>query len=135
VLVLNFASCSLCFSQKSSASQKADWKDSKCKEQREEERAYLAKLEKRQNFLKNPRFFPPNTLHGGKSLVMSQGQVEQIISRTSAECNTGDTSFVPVFLANPPTVFFSDYEVGRVYEVRTSLQGVCLATGKHFVLP
>ena len=32
-----------------------------------------------------------------------------------------DISFVPVFLAKPPTVFFSDYEVGRVYEVRTSL--------------
>lgn len=86
--MLNFASWSLCFSQKSSASQKADWKGSKCKAEREE-RAYLAKLEKRQNFLKNPRFFPPNAPHGGKSLVMSQGQVEQIISSTSAECNTG----------------------------------------------
>uniref|UniRef100_A0A669QRK1 DLEC1 cilia and flagella associated protein n=1 Tax=Phasianus colchicus TaxID=9054 RepID=A0A669QRK1_PHACC len=107
-------------SKKSSASQKADWKGSKCKAEREEERAYFAKLEKRQNFLKNPRFFPPNALHGGKSLVMSQGQVEQVMSSREAECNTGDTSFVPVFLANPPTLLFSDYE------------GVCLATVKHF---
>lgn len=89
VLVLNFASRSLCFLKKSSAWQKADWKGSQCKAEREEERAYLAKLEKRQNFLKNPRFFPPNALHGGKSLVMSQGQVEQIISSREAECNTG----------------------------------------------
>ncbi|OXB72662.1 UNVERIFIED_CONTAM: hypothetical protein H355_007677 [Colinus virginianus] len=103
-------------SKKSSASQKAAWKGSKGKAEREEERAYLAKLEKRQNFLKNPRFFPPNALRGGKSLVMSQEQVEQIISRREAESNTGDTSFVPVFLANPPTVLFSDYEVGQAYE-------------------
>ncbi|KAK4827909.1 hypothetical protein QYF61_022332 [Mycteria americana] len=31
-------------------------------------------------------------------------------------CEPSDTSFVPVFLANPPTVLFSDYEVGQVYE-------------------
>ncbi|NXJ03895.1 DLEC1 protein, partial [Odontophorus gujanensis] len=111
-------------SKKTSASQKAAWKGSMGKAEREEERAYLAKLEKRQNFLKNPRFFPPNDLHGGKSLVISQEQVEQIIRRREAESNTGDTSFVPVFLANPPTVLFSDYEVGQVYEVTVELQNI-----------
>eukprot|EP00076_Gallus_gallus_P007092 XP_003640722.2 deleted in lung and esophageal cancer protein 1 [Gallus gallus] len=121
-------------SKKSSASQKADWKGSKCKAEREE-RAYLAKLEKRQNFLKNPRFFPPNAPHGGKSLVMSQGQVEQIISNTSAECNTGDISFVPVFLAKPPTVFFSDYEVGRVYEITVELQNITSTCHRVGVIP
>uniref|UniRef100_A0A8V1A8F0 DLEC1 cilia and flagella associated protein n=1 Tax=Gallus gallus TaxID=9031 RepID=A0A8V1A8F0_CHICK len=121
-------------SKKSSASQKADWKGSKCKAEREE-CAYLAKLEKRQNFLKNPRFFPPNAPHGGKSLVMSQGQVEQIISNTSAECNTGDISFVPVFLAKPPTVFFSDYEVGRVYEITVELQNITSTCHRVGVIP
>uniref|UniRef100_A0A8C3K0N0 DLEC1 cilia and flagella associated protein n=1 Tax=Calidris pygmaea TaxID=425635 RepID=A0A8C3K0N0_9CHAR len=53
------------------------------------ERAYLAKLEKRQNYLKNPRFFPPNALHGGKSLVISQEKVEQTIARRKAEDNKG----------------------------------------------
>ncbi|NXI71666.1 DLEC1 protein, partial [Anseranas semipalmata] len=106
--------------KKSNASQKVAWKGSKCKAERERECAYLAKLEKRQNYLRNPRFFPPNALHGGKSLVISQEKVEQII----AEDNKGDTSFVPVFLVNPPIVLFSDYEVGRVYEMTIELQNI-----------
>ncbi|NXC46130.1 DLEC1 protein, partial [Penelope pileata] len=111
-------------SKKSSASQKVAWKGSKSRAEREEERAYLAKLEKKQNFLKNPRFFPPNALHGGKSLVMSQEKVEQIRGRRNAESSKGDTSFVPVFLVNPPTVLFSDYEVGQVYEITIELQNI-----------
>ncbi|XP_030345448.1 deleted in lung and esophageal cancer protein 1 isoform X2 [Strigops habroptila] len=111
-------------SKKTNASQKLAWKDSKCKAEGESEHAYLAKLERRQNYLKNPRFFPPNSLHGGKSLVISQEKVEQTIARKKAEDNKGNTSFVPVFLANPPTVMFSDYEVGQVYEMTIELQNI-----------
>ncbi|XP_008948055.1 PREDICTED: deleted in lung and esophageal cancer protein 1-like, partial [Merops nubicus] len=111
-------------SKKTDASQTSAWKDSKSKEDEESERAHLAKLEKRQNYLKNPRFFPPNALHGGKSLVISQEKVEQTIARRKAEDNKGDTSFVPVFLANPPTVLFADYEVGQVYEMTIELQNI-----------
>ncbi|NXN46507.1 DLEC1 protein, partial [Rhinoptilus africanus] len=111
-------------SKKTNTLKKVAWKDSKCKAEEERERAYLAKLEKRQNYLKNPRFFPPNALHGGKSLVISQEKVEQTIARRKAEDNKGDTSFVPVFLANPPAVLFSDYEVGQVYEMTIELQNI-----------
>ncbi|XP_074013742.1 deleted in lung and esophageal cancer protein 1 [Numenius arquata] len=111
-------------SKKISASQKAAWKVGKCKSEEEEERTYLAKLEKRQNYLKNPRFFPPNALHGGKSLVISQEKVDQTIAQRKAEDNKGDTSFVPVFLANPPIILFSDYEVGQVYEMTIELQNI-----------
>ncbi|NXY73098.1 DLEC1 protein, partial [Glareola pratincola] len=111
-------------SKQTNASQKVAWKDRKCKAEEERERAYLAKLEKRQNYLKNPRFFPPNALHGGKSLVISQEKVEQTIARRKAEDNKGDTSSVPVFLANPPAVLFSDYEVGQVYEMTIELQNI-----------
>ncbi|NWS56289.1 DLEC1 protein, partial [Chunga burmeisteri] len=110
--------------KKTNASQKLAWKDSKCKAEAKSQCAYLAKLEKRQNYLKNPRFFPPNTLHGGKSLVISQEKVEQTIARRKAEDNNGDTSFVPVFLANPPTILFSDYEVGQVYEMTIELRNI-----------
>lgn len=37
--------------------------------QRELERLLLARMESRNHFLKNPRFFPPNTPYGGKSLL------------------------------------------------------------------
>ncbi|KAK2513313.1 Dlec1, partial [Columba guinea] len=120
-LILHYG---LCFSKKTSASQKPAWKNKKSKAEEESERAYLAKLERRQNYLKNPRFFPPNALQGGKSLVISQEKVEQTIARRKAEDNKGDTSFIPVFLANPPTVLFSDYEVGQVYETTVELQNI-----------
>nr|XP_021152469.1 deleted in lung and esophageal cancer protein 1 isoform X2 [Columba livia] len=110
--------------KKISASQKPAWKNKKSKAEEESERAYLAKLERRQNYLKNPRFFPPNALQGGKSLVISQEKVEQTTARRKAEDNKGDTSFIPVFLANPPTVLFSDYEVGQVYETTVELQNI-----------
>ncbi|NXX79678.1 DLEC1 protein, partial [Urocolius indicus] len=117
-------------SKKTNASQKLAWKDRKCKA---EEKSECAKLEKRQNYLKNPRFFPLNALHGGKSLIISQEKVEQTIARRKAEDNKGDTSFVPVFLANPPTVLFSDYEVGQVYEITIELQNIT-STCQHLRL-
>uniref|UniRef100_A0A8C4U7X1 DLEC1 cilia and flagella associated protein n=1 Tax=Falco tinnunculus TaxID=100819 RepID=A0A8C4U7X1_FALTI len=99
-------------------------RDSKCKAEGESECAYLAKLERRQNYLKNPRFLPLNTLHGGKSLVISQVKVEQTVARRKAEGNKGDTPFIPVFVANPPAVLFSNYEAGQVYEMTTELQNI-----------
>ncbi|NXY14006.1 DLEC1 protein, partial [Atrichornis clamosus] len=115
-------------SKKTKVSQKPTWKKSKV--QAEEVSEYLARFEKRQNFLKNPRFFPPNTLHGGKSLVISQEKVELTIARRKAEGIKGDTSFVPVFLASPPTVLFSFEEVGQVYETTIELRNIT-STGHH----
>ncbi|KFZ50995.1 Deleted in lung and esophageal cancer protein 1, partial [Antrostomus carolinensis] len=117
-------------SKKTNASQKLGWKVSISRAERESESAYLAKLKRKQNYLKNPRFFPPNALHGGKSLVISQEKVEQTKARRKAEDNKGNTSFVPVFLANPPAVLFSDYEVGQVYEMTIELQNIT-STSHH----
>uniref|UniRef100_A0A8C0UHG9 DLEC1 cilia and flagella associated protein n=1 Tax=Cyanistes caeruleus TaxID=156563 RepID=A0A8C0UHG9_CYACU len=71
--------------KKTKASQKQAGKESKSWEAEET----LSRLEKRQNYLKNPRFFPPNTLHGGKSLVISQEKVEEIIARRKAQDTKG----------------------------------------------
>ncbi|XP_074725552.1 deleted in lung and esophageal cancer protein 1 [Strix uralensis] len=111
-------------SKKTNASQKLAWKERKCKAEEGSKCSYLTKLEKKQNYLKNPRFFPPNALHGGKSLVISQEKVEQTIAGRKAEDNKGDALFVPVFLANPPTVLFSHYELGQVYEMTIELQNI-----------
>ncbi|NXK88434.1 DLEC1 protein, partial [Formicarius rufipectus] len=113
---------------KTKASQKLSWKESKF--QAEGVSEDLTRLEKGQNYLKNPRFFPLNTLHGGKSLVISQEKVEQIIATRKAEDTKGDTSFVPVFLANPPTVLFSYDEAGLVYERTVEIQNIT-STGQH----
>ncbi|KAF4800195.1 Deleted in lung and esophageal cancer protein 1 [Turdus rufiventris] len=96
----------------------------------EELSEYLSRYEKRENYLKNPRFFPPNTLHGGKSLVISQEKVEEITARRKAEDPKGDTSFVPVFLASPPSVLFSYDKAGQVYEITIELRNIT-STGQH----
>ncbi|NXF77494.1 DLEC1 protein, partial [Sclerurus mexicanus] len=114
--------------KKTKASQKLPWKESKF--QAEGVTEDLTSLEKGQNYLKNPRFFPLNTLHGGKSLVISQEKVDQIMATRKAEDTKGDTSFVPVFLANPPTVLFSYDEAGLVYETTLELQNIT-STGQH----
>ncbi|NXN13017.1 DLEC1 protein, partial [Indicator maculatus] len=111
-------------SKKPSPWGKLAWKDRKCKAEEESERAYVANLDRRQNYLKNPRFFPPNAPQGGKSLVISQEKVEEAIARGKSEDNEGDPSFVPVFLATPPTVLFSDYEVGQAYEMTIELLNI-----------
>ncbi|NXN88817.1 DLEC1 protein, partial [Bombycilla garrulus] len=116
-------------SKKTKASQKRAGKESKSWKA-EELSEYLSRLEKRENYLKNPRFFPPNTLHGGKSLVISQEKVEEIIARRKAEDTKGDTSFVPVFLANPPSVLFSYDKAGQVYEMTLELRNIT-STGQH----
>ncbi|XP_068002023.1 deleted in lung and esophageal cancer protein 1 [Melanerpes formicivorus] len=121
--------------KKPSTSGKPAWKDRQCKAVEESEPAYLANLDRRQNYLKNPRFFPPNAPHGGKSLVLSQGQVEDAIARGIPEDNEGDTSFVPVFLANPPTVLFPDYEVGLAYEMTIELLNVTSTCRQVRVIP
>ncbi|NXO79413.1 DLEC1 protein, partial [Sitta europaea] len=116
-------------SKKTKASQKGAGKETKSWKA-EELCEYLSRLEKRQNYLKNPRFFPPNTLQGGKSLVISQEKVEEIIARRKAEDAKGDTSFVPVFLANPPSVLFSYDKAGQVYEMTIELRNIT-STGQH----
>ncbi|KAF2983630.1 hypothetical protein EK904_005558 [Melospiza melodia maxima] len=79
-------------SKKTKDSQKRARKESKSWKA-EELSEYLSRLEKRQNYLKNPRFFPPNTLDGGKSLVISQDKVEEIIARRKAEDAKGYAVF------------------------------------------
>uniref|UniRef100_A0A8C8SS49 Deleted in lung and esophageal cancer protein 1 Ig-like domain-containing protein n=1 Tax=Pelusios castaneus TaxID=367368 RepID=A0A8C8SS49_9SAUR len=76
----NFASHSVFVLKKSSSLHKSLWKDNMYRADREQDRAYLARLENRHNYLKNPRFFPPNTLNGGKSLIFPQKKVEQMIA-------------------------------------------------------
>ncbi|NXT69954.1 DLEC1 protein, partial [Chaetops frenatus] len=116
-------------SKKTKALQKQAGKESKSWNV-EEISEYLTTLEKRQNYLKNPRFFPPNTVHGGKSLVISQEKVEEIIARRKAEDTKGDTSFVPVFVANPPSVLFLYDKAGQVYEISIELRNIT-STGQH----
>ncbi|XP_053456832.1 deleted in lung and esophageal cancer protein 1 isoform X5 [Nycticebus coucang] len=97
--------------------------------QRELERLLLARMESRNQFLKNPRFFPPNTPYGDKSLVFLPKKLAQGVER---EQSCADT---PVFLAKPSVGFFTDYEIGSVYEMVIALQNTTSTSRYLRVLP
>ncbi|XP_075444055.1 deleted in lung and esophageal cancer protein 1 isoform X2 [Ascaphus truei] len=102
---------------KSTPRKKRLWEQGMSTEDRERDRSQLAQLENRHNFLKNPRFFPPNSLHGSRSLIVPTKKKEGLISGRKRVIEENDEyQTVPVFLANPPIVFFPDYEVGQTYE-------------------
>uniref|UniRef100_A0A8C5QKX5 DLEC1 cilia and flagella associated protein n=1 Tax=Leptobrachium leishanense TaxID=445787 RepID=A0A8C5QKX5_9ANUR len=105
-------------------------------EDREQERSQLAQLEKRHNFLKNPRFFPPNSTHGGRSLIVPTRRTDRMISGRKRVVETNDPQEpVPVFLANPPVVFFPDYEVGQIYEMAVELRNMTASSRHVRVIP
>ncbi|XP_032717094.1 deleted in lung and esophageal cancer protein 1 isoform X6 [Lontra canadensis] len=97
--------------------------------QRELERLLLARMESRNHFLKNPRFFPPNTPYGGKSLLFPP---KKPVLAGDLEQSCADT---PVFLAKPSVGFFTDYEIGPVYEMVISLQNTTATSRYLRVLP
>ncbi|XP_062982585.1 deleted in lung and esophageal cancer protein 1 [Elgaria multicarinata webbii] len=110
--------------KKSRPLRKSAWKNDMSRAERQKDRAYLQRLEDRHNFLKNPRFFPPNSLRGGRSLILPQKKVERMVAgRKKTEVESNSES-VPIFLANPPAVVFSYYEVGQVYEMTVELQNM-----------
>ncbi|XP_006890716.1 PREDICTED: deleted in lung and esophageal cancer protein 1 [Elephantulus edwardii] len=102
--------------------------------QRELERLLLARMESQNRFLRNPRYFPPNTPYGGKSLVFApktprqKGEFQGAVSEQS----DGGT---PVFVANPPVAFFTNYEIGPVYEMVIALQNTSSTSRCLRVLP
>ncbi|XP_029099980.1 deleted in lung and esophageal cancer protein 1 isoform X8 [Monodon monoceros] len=102
--------------------------------QRQLERLLLARMESRNRFLKNPRFFPPNTPFGGTSLLFPPKKPALIGEFQDGELeeSCADT---PMFLAKPSIAFFTDYEIGQVYEMVISLQNTT-STSRHLrVLP
>uniref|UniRef100_G1PIV1 DLEC1 cilia and flagella associated protein n=1 Tax=Myotis lucifugus TaxID=59463 RepID=G1PIV1_MYOLU len=100
--------------------------------QRRLERLLLAKMENRTCFLRNPRFFPPNTPRGGKSLIFPPRKPEGEFQSEEPARSSAD---VPVFIANPPVIFFTDYEIGKVYEMVISLQNTTSTSRNLRVIP
>jgi hypothetical protein len=66
-----------CASKKTSRPKNKKWMEHLQVPQRALDRRLLASMENRNHFLKNPRFFPPNTPHGGKSLIVPLSKPER----------------------------------------------------------
>ncbi|XP_038287814.1 deleted in lung and esophageal cancer protein 1 isoform X10 [Canis lupus familiaris] len=123
-----------CKTVKAGPSKNAKWMSHLHVPQRELERLLLVRMESRNRFLKNPRFFPPNTPQGGKSLLFppKKPMLTGDFPSGDLEESCVDT---PVFLAKPSIGFFTDYEIGPVYEMVISLQNTTATSRYLRVIP
>ncbi|XP_016051691.1 PREDICTED: deleted in lung and esophageal cancer protein 1, partial [Miniopterus natalensis] len=110
------------------------WMNHLSMSQRKLERLLLARMQRRNCFLRNPRFFPPNTAHGGRSLVFPPRRPALPGAPRSREPDQSCTD-TPVFVSEPPVAFFTDYEIGSVYEMAVSLQNITSTSRCLRVLP
>ncbi|XP_012502763.1 PREDICTED: deleted in lung and esophageal cancer protein 1 [Propithecus coquereli] len=120
--------------KKASRAKNKNWMNHLRVPQRQLERLLLARMESRNHFLKNPRFFPPNTPYGGKSLLFPPKKAAQRGEFQSVEPEQSCTD-TPVFLAKPSIGFFTDYEIGSVYEMVIALQNTTSTSRYLRVLP
>ncbi|XP_070784344.1 deleted in lung and esophageal cancer protein 1 [Enoplosus armatus] len=112
------------------------WKDEPSAQDRAEGREKLQKLKDRHSFLRNPRFLPPNAQQGGTSLIQPRtkvGKTGYVKKGMEEQSSTDDP--VPVFLAKPSAVVFTDYSVGRVYETTLELKNLTSASRHVRVIP
>ncbi|KAM8967173.1 deleted in lung and esophageal cancer protein 1 [Pelodytes ibericus] len=128
--------CTKKSSKKSTPAKEITWKEAMSAEDRAQERSRLAQLERRHNFLKNPRFLPPHGTRGGRSLIIPTKKAERLISgrRMTVEENDPHQP-IPVFVANPPIVFFPYYEVGQIYEMTVELRNMTASSRHVRVIP
>ncbi|XP_072582563.1 deleted in lung and esophageal cancer protein 1 isoform X15 [Vulpes vulpes] len=119
---------------KAGPSKNAKWMSHLHVPQRELERLLLVRMESRNRFLKNPRFFPPNTPHGGKSLLFPPKKPVLTGDFPSGDLEESCVD-TPVFLAKPSIGFFTDYEIGPVYEMVISLQNTTATSRYLRVIP
>nr|XP_020458002.1 deleted in lung and esophageal cancer protein 1 isoform X2 [Monopterus albus] len=96
----------------------------------------LLKLKDGHSFLRNPRFLPPNAPQGVRSLIRPRTKaVKAERERKGVEAQSPPDDPVPIFLANPPVVVFTDYSVGHVYEITLELKNLTSTSRHARVLP
>ncbi|XP_067871820.1 deleted in lung and esophageal cancer protein 1 isoform X2 [Heterodontus francisci] len=115
-------------------SKKHLWREELHVTDRIQERLDMAKIERCHNFLKNPRYLPPQ--EGGKSLIIPKKKVVKKVAGRSIFVDQSDPNEpIPVFLANPPIILFMDYKVGHVYETNVELRNLTSSSRHLRVIP
>ncbi|XP_068199830.1 deleted in lung and esophageal cancer protein 1 [Antennarius striatus] len=109
------------------------WKDEPSAKDRTEGQEYLQRLKDRTSFLRNPRFLPPNTQHGGTSLIRPRTRVQKMEQRREEQSSTETPA--PVFLAKPSIVVFTNYSNGQVYETTLELKNLTSVSRQIRVIP
>ncbi|KAK2859516.1 hypothetical protein Q5P01_004136 [Channa striata] len=112
------------------------WKNEPSVKDRTEGLELLKKLKGRHSFLQNPRFLPPNAQRCGSSLIQLRPKVVKTEheGKETVEQSSADDP-VPIFLANPSVVIFTDYSVGHVYETTLELKNLTSSSRHVRVIP
>ncbi|KAJ0059524.1 hypothetical protein NL108_001875, partial [Boleophthalmus pectinirostris] len=102
---------------------KPKWKGGPSATERTEGQDTIRKIKDRQNFLRNPRFLPPNA------------QMSQMQTGFEQKGTSKSDDRLQVFQANPPVLFFVEYTVGQVYEATLELKNMNSASRHVRVIP
>ncbi|XP_023259500.1 deleted in lung and esophageal cancer protein 1 homolog, partial [Seriola lalandi dorsalis] len=112
------------------------WKGEPSAKDKAEALQKLQKLKAQHNFLRNPHFLPPNAQRGGMSLIQPRSKVVKTEhERKGVEEQSSTDDPVPVFLAKPSVVVFTDYSVGHVYETTLELKNLTSSSRHVRVIP
>ncbi|XP_072364174.1 deleted in lung and esophageal cancer protein 1 isoform X2 [Scyliorhinus torazame] len=115
-------------------SKKNLWRDELPFGPRIQARQDMEKFERCHNFLKNPRYLPPQ--QGGKSLIIPNKKIMKKVAGRRIFVDQSDPNEpIPVFLANPPIILFTDYKVGQVYETNVELRNLTSSSRHLRVIP
>ncbi|CAK8688669.1 unnamed protein product [Clavelina lepadiformis] len=114
---------------------KDQWRENMRHETRIEDRALLARLEERHNFLKNPRFLPLSEPRASRLLTKDQPKQKILKAGREVAQELMTEENIQVFAANPPVVTFTEWSVGRVYEAILELRNVSTVSRQLRVLP
>jgi len=106
--------------------EKSIWRDLMKPSQRQIERSDLAKLQERADFLKNPRFVPPKPT---RRTAKPEQDTSAITSEGIDRCDKRVIEPIP----NP--VIFTDYQVGKVYEIILALKNITSSSRHLRVVP
>ncbi|XP_013414779.1 deleted in lung and esophageal cancer protein 1 [Lingula anatina] len=121
-------------SQSNGSPRNADWKAQLDPLQREVDRADLALLQARADYLKNPRFVPPSAPGGGRTLIKPKKKKPKS-QRPWPRSEEPNLEPSVVFIPSPSVVTFSNYQVGQVYETTLELKNVTTALRQCRVIP
>ncbi|XP_058478852.1 deleted in lung and esophageal cancer protein 1 [Solea solea] len=124
--------------KRNQAKPKPKWKGELSAKDKAEMMDDLQKLRERHTFLLNPHFLPPNAHPGGKSLIQPSSRTKAARTdreRKATEEQSSSGDIVPVFVANPSAVVFTDYSVGQVYETTLELRNMTSSSRHVRVIP
>ncbi|XP_028403887.1 deleted in lung and esophageal cancer protein 1-like isoform X2 [Dendronephthya gigantea] len=108
----------------------SSWRDSIKPDQRHQERTDLQKLNAKVEYLRNPRNIPPNSY---PTLIKTEPKKSSNKERLTARVMSVKSS--DVLIPSPSPVIFTEYEVGKVYEIKLELKNVSSSSRQIRVLP